>query len=137
MKISFDKLPKALSWLNQPRSHQKSRVHPQDISLCRAFLPSQGVPLEDRRPAIEPIQKAKIIEISHTGIGCGARNDRFQLFGKNCFQIVCPNFDETILQHQVIIKAPLNTAEAVFLHETSSHSAAASVSLFPCVSRTA
>ena len=43
----------------------------------------------------------QIIEISHTGVGGGAGHDGFQLLGQNGFQIVCPNFNGTILQHQL------------------------------------
>ena len=43
----------------------------------------------------------QIIEISHAGVGGGAGHDGFQLFGQNGFQIVRPNLNGAILQHQL------------------------------------
>ena len=51
--------------------------------------------------AVELAQNVQIIEISHAGVGGGAGHDGFQLFGQNGFQIVRPNFDGAILQHQL------------------------------------
>ncbi len=51
--------------------------------------------------AVELAQNVQIIEISHAGVGGGAGHDGFQLLGQNGFQIVRPNFDGAILQHQL------------------------------------
>ena len=43
----------------------------------------------------------QIIEISHAGVGGGTGHDGFQLLGQNSFQIVCPNLNVAIFQHQL------------------------------------
>ena len=43
----------------------------------------------------------QIIEISHAGVGGDAGHDGFQLLGQNGFQIVRPNLNGAILQHQL------------------------------------
>ena len=51
--------------------------------------------------AVELAQNVQIIEISHAGVGGDAGHDGFQLLGQNGFQIVRPNLNEAILQHQL------------------------------------
>ena len=51
--------------------------------------------------AVELIQNVQIVKIPHTGVGSSAGNNSFQLLGQNGFQIVRPNLNGAILQHQL------------------------------------
>ena len=83
----------------------KGRRRVGKILLCTAF-PGR---CNERRTeigwddtlAVELAQNVQIIEISHAGVGGGAGHDGFQLFGQNGFQIVRPNLNGAILQHQL------------------------------------
>ena len=83
----------------------KGRRRVGKILLCTAFLGR----CNERRPeisrddalAVELAQNVQIIEISHAGVGGGAGHDGFQLFSQNGFQIVRPNLNGAILQHQL------------------------------------
>ena len=50
---------------------------------------------------VELAQNVQIIEVSHAGVGSSTGHDGFQLLSQNSFQIVCPNLDGAILQHQL------------------------------------
>lgn len=49
---------------------------------------------------MELAQNVQIIEISHAGVGGNTGHNGFQLLGQNGFQIVRPNLNGAILQHQ-------------------------------------
>ena len=75
------------------------------MSFCPAFVSSgpQRI-MENLRVQCIPMQlfqNINVIEISHAGVGGSSGNDRFQLFGQNRFQIVRPNINGAIFQHQL------------------------------------
>ena len=73
--------------------------------FCPAFVGSGPQRIMERLPVqcvpVELIQNINVIEISHAGVGGGSGDDCFQLFSQNGFQIVCPNVNGAIFQHQL------------------------------------
>ena len=51
--------------------------------------------------AIELLQDGDVVKISHTGVGRGPGDDGFQLFGQHGLQVIGPNVDGTVLQHEL------------------------------------
>ena len=51
--------------------------------------------------AIELLQDGDVVKISHTGVGRSAGDDGFQLFGQHGLQVIGPNVDGAVLQHEL------------------------------------